>query len=56
MAFGTSESDLPGVIALLSLTCIFLAVILWVHGYTKSNNFGALVAIPCFAFVGAIWT
>ena len=53
---GTSDSDLLGVVALLSLTCIFLAVVLWVHGYSKSNNFGALVAIPGFAFVGAIWT
>ncbi|KAG8218631.1 hypothetical protein J3R82DRAFT_4295 [Butyriboletus roseoflavus] len=56
LSFRTARKLWMGVVALVSLTCIFLAVVLWVHGYSKSNNFGALIAIPCFTFVGAIWT
>jgi hypothetical protein len=51
----TSDSFL-GMVALFSLTCISLALVLWAHGYSKSNNFGALIAIPSFAFAGAIWS
>ncbi|KAG9317448.1 hypothetical protein JVU11DRAFT_1648 [Chiua virens] len=55
LSFRTARKLWMGFIALLSLICMFLAVVLWIHGH-KSSNFGALIAIPCFAFVGAVWT
>ncbi|KAF8138459.1 hypothetical protein EV363DRAFT_1580254 [Boletus edulis] len=56
LSFRTARRLWMGLVALVSLTCIFLAVVLWLHGYSKSKNFGALVVIPCFAFAGAVWT
>ncbi|KAN0097465.1 hypothetical protein V8E55_001911 [Tylopilus felleus] len=56
LSFRTARKLWMGLIALLSITCIFLAVVLWLHGYSKFNNFGALITIPSFAFAGAIWT
>ncbi|KAI9574683.1 hypothetical protein HD554DRAFT_80193 [Boletus coccyginus] len=56
LSFRTARKLWMGLIALLSLACIFLAVSLWSHGYSRSNNFGALIVIPCFACAGAIWT
>ncbi|KAF8557001.1 hypothetical protein OG21DRAFT_1495094 [Imleria badia] len=56
LSFRTARKLWMGLVALISFTCILLAVVLWLHGYSKSNNFGALIAIPGFAFAGAIWT
>ncbi|KIJ20292.1 hypothetical protein PAXINDRAFT_96515 [Paxillus involutus ATCC 200175] len=56
LSFRTARRVWMGMVALFSLTCISLALVLWAHGYSKSNNFGALIAIPSFAFAGAIWS
>ncbi|KIL00583.1 hypothetical protein PAXRUDRAFT_29670 [Paxillus rubicundulus Ve08.2h10] len=56
LSFRTARRMWMGMVALLSLACISLALVLWAHGYSKSNNFGALIAIPSFACAGAIWT
>ncbi|KAF9226603.1 hypothetical protein BS17DRAFT_493238 [Gyrodon lividus] len=56
LSFRTARKIWMGTVALVSLTCTFLALVLWTHGYSKLNSFGALIAIPCFAFAGATWT
>ncbi|KIJ70098.1 hypothetical protein HYDPIDRAFT_35532 [Hydnomerulius pinastri MD-312] len=46
LSFRTARKIWMGIIAVLSLVCIFLAFVLWAHGYSKSNNF----VLGLFAF------
>ncbi|KAH7916808.1 hypothetical protein BJ138DRAFT_15104 [Hygrophoropsis aurantiaca] len=56
LSFRTFRKIWMGVIALISIICILLSFHLWALGFCRNNSFGALIAIPTGAFLGALWT
>ncbi|KAG2156196.1 hypothetical protein DEU56DRAFT_906367 [Suillus clintonianus] len=56
ISFRTARRCSMGLIGTLSLACLALSLFLWGVGYSKSNNIGAVIAIPTGAFVGSMWT
>ncbi|KAG0709777.1 hypothetical protein DFH29DRAFT_885766 [Suillus ampliporus] len=47
---------MPGLVGVFSLACLALSLFLWGTGYSKSNNIGAVIAIPAGAVIGSLWT
>ncbi|KAH7931252.1 hypothetical protein BV22DRAFT_7289 [Leucogyrophana mollusca] len=56
LSFRTFRRTWMGLIALISCVCIAISLHLWGSGYCRNNSFGALIAIPTGALLGAVWT